>query len=315
MQKRLQNKIAESRMALPLTLVYTVAVGLAGGVAERRLWLPFGCLLLGSLLMVQLNNANALIRIYSRMVSCSFAVLSTAAFFLSPGIEESVVSLCVIAAYFFLFGSYQDRRSMGRIFYAFLFIGIASTVFVQMLFFIPFLWILAAVNILSLSWRNFWASILGLVFPYWFVGGFYVYTGQMDVFLNHFVQLADFEWFMNYGVTTWAQLITFVYVSLLGLTGSIHFLRNSFLDKIRTRMLFEFFITMEALTAAFMVIAPVYYDFLLCILIVNTAPLIGHFIALTKTRLTNIAFCLICASAVALTVCNLLEIWNILLIS
>ncbi len=302
-------------MALPMTLAYTTAVYLAGGLVEHRLWLPFGCLMLAVFLFVQLNNANALIRIYSRMVSCSFAVLSTAAFFLSPRVERSVVSLCVIAAYLSLFSTYQDRQSMGRVFYAFLFLGIASTLFVQMLFFVPVLWILMAVNILSLSWRNFWASILGLAFPYWFVGGFHAYTGQMDVFLNYFLQLADFEWFMNYEHLTWAQLITFAYVAILGLTGSIHFLRNSFLDKIRTRMLFEFFITMEVLTVAFLIINPVHYDFLLEILIVNTAPLIGHFIALSKTRLTNIAFCLICASAVVLTACNLSGIWNFSLTS
>lgn len=298
-------------MTLPMTLAYTTAVCLAGGLVERRLWLPFGCLVLAVFLLVQLNNANALIRVYSRMVSCSFAVLSTAAFFPSPRIEGGVVSLCVIAAYLCLFSTYQDRRSMGRVFYAFLFLGIASTVFVQILFFVPVLWLLMAVNLLSLSWRNFWASILGLAFPYWFVGGFHAYAGQMDVFSSHFLQLANFEWFMNYAHTTLGQLITFVYVAILGLTGTIHFLRNSFLDKIRTRMLFEFLITMEALIAAFMILDPVHYDFLLGILIANTAPLIGHFIALSKTRLTNIAFCLICASAAALTVCNLLGIWNI----
>ena len=44
--------------------------------------------------------------------------------------------------------------------------------------------------------------------------------------------------------------------------------------------------------------------FLLRLLIINTAPLIGHFLALTRTRFTNIAFFVIVAVTFLLTAYN-----------
>ena len=70
MIRRLQNQIAESRWALPLTAIYGAAIVVLLGAVERQMWAQTALLALSTLLMVELNNANALIRIYSRMVSC-----------------------------------------------------------------------------------------------------------------------------------------------------------------------------------------------------------------------------------------------------
>ena len=42
--KRLQNKIAESRMTLSFTAVYAVLVFLASGLVGKKLWFEFPCL-------------------------------------------------------------------------------------------------------------------------------------------------------------------------------------------------------------------------------------------------------------------------------
>jgi glycerate kinase len=64
--------------------------------------------------MFQLNNVNALIRIFSRMVSCSYLVLMTMAFFLFEDIANSIISLLAIAFYIFFFSIYQEGRAVGR---------------------------------------------------------------------------------------------------------------------------------------------------------------------------------------------------------
>lgn len=315
MRRRMQEKIAVSKAALPLTLVYTLGACLAAGVVERGLWLQAACLLLSVLLMVQLNNANALIRIYSRMVSCSYAVLSMTVCFILPNLKEGFIPVLAIASLIVIFRSYQDRRSMGTVFYAFALLGIASTLFVQILFFVPLLWVLMGTNLLSLSWRNLAASLLGVVFPYWFLGGYFLFVGQMDMLTAHFTSLADFSYLLDYTHVTAEQAVTFAYICVLGTVGAVHYLRNSYNDKIRTRMLFEFFITLEVATAAALAVEPNYYDPLIRLLIICVAPLIGHFIALTHTLITNIAFALMTLSALALTACNLLGIWSFSLIS
>ena len=126
MIRRLQNQIAESRWALPLTAIYGAAIVVLLGAVEQQMWAQTALLALSTLLMVELNNANALIRIYSRMVSCSFLVLSLMATYLFPSIEGGIVCAAFIAFYIFFLQAYQDKTAVSPIFTAFLTIGIAS---------------------------------------------------------------------------------------------------------------------------------------------------------------------------------------------
>ena len=100
-------------------------------------------------------------------------------------------------------------------------------------------------------------------------------------------------------------LITLAWVIFLFIVGMIHFIRNSYYDKIRTRMFFEVFITIGICCIVFLVLQPQHYNCLTGMLIVNTAPLIGHFIALTQTKFTNFSFHLILLITVLLTFYNI----------
>ena len=95
------------------------------------------------------------------------------------------------------------------------------------------------------------------------------------------------------------------YVAVLSLTGIIHFVRNSYKDKIRTRMLYEMFITMVVVTMVFMVLQPQHSEKIMGILIVSAEPLTGHFLALTSTKVTNIAFIVILATTLIITAINI----------
>ena len=129
----------------------------------------FVCLAMTSVMMGQLNSVNALIRIYSRMIMCSFLVITCIATFLFSDIRTALVSLCSAIFYIFLFHCYQDKNSPGYIYYAYLAIGLASVFWVQILFFLPVLWVVTSTNILALNFRNFIASLLGVLTPYWFL--------------------------------------------------------------------------------------------------------------------------------------------------
>lgn len=280
-------------------------VCLAAGFIEHKMWVQSVCLVVSTLLMAELNNANSLIRIYSRMVSCSYLVLTVMASFLLPLMPGAIVGLCFIAFYLSFFHAYQDRTASGWVFYAFFAIGMASTVFVQVLFFVPILWVLLAVNILAFSGRTFCASLLGLVMPYWFVGAYYVCIGSFTPFIQHFVNIAKFARLFDYSLVSEHQIVTFAFLVVISFVGIVHFLRHSYNDKIRTRMLYEVFITIDVCCMVFIVLQPQHYDCLLHIMIVNTAPLIGHFIALTQTRLTNLFFILMVIVALLITAYNL----------
>lgn len=117
--KRFQNKVAESRISLPITAVYALLVCLGCGFWEQQLWWQFAVLAVSSFLMMELNNANALIRIYSRMVSCSFIAFVVMAKFLLVSLPCGIVQLFFIAFFLFFFKAYQDKRATGTVFYAF----------------------------------------------------------------------------------------------------------------------------------------------------------------------------------------------------
>lgn len=134
--KRIQNRISESRWTP--SFVFPIAFMLWGIVSYQSLQaiIPMLLVALATFLMVGINNGNALIRIYSRMVSCSFLVLAT----LDAGNFHSLKAALVLfggTSFFYCFlKCYQNRNAPGWMFYAFLSIGLISVVWVQVLFFL-----------------------------------------------------------------------------------------------------------------------------------------------------------------------------------
>lgn len=255
--------------------------------------------------MVLLNNSNALIRIYSRVISVTFLILSCMACFLFSSLYGNLTQLCIVAFYLILFQSYQDKTAAGLTYYGFLCIGLTSLTFVHILYFVPFLWILMLSCLQSFSLRTFFASLLGIITPYWLGICWLVYQGSLPLFVDHFAPLIRFHTPFDFSILNNSQMTTFAFVILLALIGAVHYFRTYYSDKIRTRQLFVIFIWIDLLTVAFICQQPQYYDPLIRILIINTAPLIGHFIALTHTKITNITFYLICITALLLTGYNL----------
>lgn len=305
MRKRLQNKVADSWQALPFVSVYAVVCWLLCGLVQENLWLQSACMALSAYLMMVMNNTYALIRVYSRMLSCSFVALSCMACFLFPSLHGAITQLLVIAAYLILFQTYQDTGSTGMTYYGFLCLGLASMAYVHIVFFLPLLWLLMWTNLQALSWRMFFASLLGVLTPYWFAGCWLIYQEDDTPLTEHFTSLADFQPLFDFSILTAGEIATFVFVVFLAALGAIHFWHTSYLDKIRIRHFYGFFIRMNLLTFLLICLQPQHFDPLLRLAIVNTAPLIAHYISLTNTRLTNAVFCVVVAIAFSLTVYNI----------
>lgn len=303
--KRLQNKVAESRYALSLMAVYAIGIWYLGGLVEHRLYFQLACLTVSTYMMLEINNSNALIRIYSRMVSCSFLALTTMSAFLFPSLREALVQLCVITAYTLIFHFYQDKEAPGLTYYAFLCLGIASVLFIQILFFVPFIWLLIGFKMMAFSFRMFCASLIGLLTPYWFLTPLSLFTGRFDALVAHFVSIAEFQPMFQYQDISEHYMVTFAFVCLIAVIGTIHFLRNSYMDKIKTRMIYELLMWLNILTILFIVLQPQHFEILLGIMIVNTSPFIGHFLALTHTKWTNALFYILVFCILLLTAYNL----------
>lgn len=305
MIKRTQNRIAESRWALPICSAYTLLICIISGLFVEGIWVQLALTAVATLLMVELNNRNSLIRIYSRMVSCSFLVLTMMTPHKIESTDGCIVSVCFVAFYLALFHAYQDKKATGYVLWAFAAIGVASIVWIQILLFIPVLWVLTATNILAMSLRTFVASILGVIMPYWFLSAYYIYIGDIMPIVDHIATIANFEPLFIYKNCSINDFLPLCFIILLAITGSIHFLRTSYKDKIRTRMIYEMFITMTVATIVLIILQPQHANIATHMLIISTAPLIGHFLALTSTKITNIASLTFMAIALVITALNL----------
>lgn len=306
--RTLQRRVTGSRLTLPVVFLYAVAVWLACGLVDNGWWLQFGAYSLTTYLMLLLNNRYALIRIYSRMVSCTFLVLSCCACFLFPSLRGAWAMLWMAACYLALFQTFQDRSAPGVTFYAFLFLGMATLSHPLVLWLAPLFWLMMATHLMSLSWRNWFASLLGLVAPYWFVASWLFSQGDLPPLADHLSALTDISRPFCYDGIGGGQLAATLLVTGVAVTGAVHFLRRSYADKIRTRMFYYIFMWSDLLAALLLVAWPRHADMLLRVMILNTSPLFGHFLTLTSTKITNIAFLAVTATALLLTVYN---VWSL----
>ena len=288
--------------------VYAIVVWLSCGLVADLLWMQFACFVISSYLMVELNNSNALIRIYSRMVSCSFIMMVCMSTFLMKSASAMLLSIFVVMSFITAFLTYQDKSSMGRTFYSFLSLGLATLIEVRLLYFAPVMWIAMFFHLRSMTIRIFISSLFGLVCPYWFVSLYLIYMNDFTLSESHFTQLVKFGDIADFSQVPPSALVSICFVTILSVTGIIHYLRNRINDMTRARMLYNTFILFNIATIVFLILQPQLYMPLLTILIVTSSPLIAHFIALTHTWITNISFKAIVITALALTIINILQL-------
>ena len=278
------------------------------GLFSHNLWGQFACFVVSTYLMVELNNSNALIRIYSRMMSCSYILLVCMSPFLFHSTSTMLLSICTIATFIALFITYQDKQSMGWTFYGFTALGIASVIDVRMLYFAPVLWVAMVFYLRSMTLRTFLTSIFGLLCPYWFLLLYLIYTDDFTPAIEHFSQLARFGRVADITGLPLNVLLSTGFTFILGVTGIVHYVRNRINDKTRTRMLFNTFILVDIASMVFIILQPQLYMPLLTMMIITTSPLIAHFIALTDTRITNWSFMAIVLAVLSLTLINIFQL-------
>lgn len=161
-------------------MLYGAAIWVLAGLFQHGWWVQFACFILSTLLVMRINSLNLLIRIYSRSVSVAFIFLSCAAVCLFPSWRGGIEQLCCIAAFMLLTECYQDNTTVGKSYYIFLLLGIATMLDAHVIFYLPLIWLMMRVIVYSLSWRTFLSSLLGLITPYWFMSGWLMWEKGGD---------------------------------------------------------------------------------------------------------------------------------------
>lgn len=272
-------------------------------------FLPFVLVIATGLLMMWINHLFALIKVFSRMIASTYLAFTTA-LLIAPnigGLQTKVVfvQFCLVSFLILFFSCYQYRKAQGVILYAFLMLGIASLFFKQLLLIVPLLWILSAYCMVTFSGKIWLSSIFGIGLPYLFVFTYYICTGvpSAEQTLLHnwdFCRVFDFS-----GVPLCLK-ISLVCSSLLTVIGFAHLMMEGHKDKVRTRMMYQIFISIGFYAMLLCFLQPQHIAVYTGIMLIPASAMVGHFFAMTDTKNTNYIFMAIVATTYLVTIYNLI---------
>lgn len=322
----IQKTIATSKFTLPVVAVLSLVFWfMSAGQAETQsaanpelgMWryipdwatsgwdatgIGFLFSILAVYLMAEFNNKFILLRISSRMLSSTLAVLLTMCTFLHTFQPAHVILVLSMAAYFPLFFSYQRTDSMPMIYIAFLMQSVASLFFPKYLFLTPFVWV-ALIALRAFTFRTLCASIFGVITPYWILFSLAFVYGDFDSIYAHFI--GDFRLSLP-DYTCWSlhNWLSLALVVTMGIAGSINFHMRSHLDKTRTRTYIYVAIILFAASTFFLLWETAHFNEIFPLLIINSSILAGHHLAQEYSRLSNIYTIVVCLLIVSVAYAN-----------
>lgn len=320
--RRFQNKVSESAVTLPFVAVTGIIVTIVAGMsAGCNYWLCAASLAISTILMMEMNNRNMLLRVRSRMVSCSYVVLTLMTATVSVDMNSALLQLCFSTLIFLLTISCQQKDSVGRAFYAILLISTASFIWSKVLFLIPVVILLMIRPLYCLSFRAVSAMVMAVLLPY-IIDAVRVLYADNFVFvdkhyineLNGVMQVLDPSGFLDYSQVSPVHIATVVFLIIIAMFGTLHFMKNSFMDKIRVRMIYWTLVIVTLFLSAAIILFPVYYSYLAPMLCVPVAAISAHFFTHTSSRFTNWVFIIFLVLVILLTIANhliVLDLWPI----
>lgn len=237
-------------------------------------------------LIAELNNRFALLRISSRMLSSSLVMLCAATSMLHHLSPSHLMLICAVASYFPMFASYQRPYATTRIFLEFLFVGLASYLFPQVLYLIPFYWIVQAM-LRAMTFRSWVASLLGIITPYWFLVTYAYITNDLQLFTDHFNDIITVE-MPSYSMLSLKQIMVGAFSLVFFLLGSWDFYQKKHFDKTRIRCNYYAVSLLGAVSFVWLLLQPQYFNLIIPFCLVHTSMLGGHFIALSYGKVQNI---------------------------
>ena len=298
----LRYAVTTSPATLPTVAVVGSVVWLGGGLGDGARWGAWLVTLLTMLAVMDWNSRATLIKQRTRMASTTFFALLTAFAFLEPWHASMVAALYYVAAHIVLSLCYQQPKSQGTAFHAFLLLGAGSFFFRPLLLLAPFFLISLGVHLRALTWRSLAASLLGLATPYWLVAAWQLAFGggvEWDVLWRadelHFglLRLASLD-----GARTASLFFLLLYVAI----ALVDYMRTYYQDKIRTRMFIYAIMVQLAGLGAMLLFLPADFDATLRLLCCAAAPLVGHHLTLARGRFVHWYFIATLALLLVLTV-------------
>lgn len=284
---KLQISVTTGRLTLPVTLAVCLFLWIVT-INKGQEFISLLTFTLTTYLLVELNNAFALIRTCTTFHISLYVFLVTVCFFLHSLQPAIAVPIAFLLSLSLLFKGYEEEESSGYTFHAFFFLGLGSLLFPQLLYFAPLFYIGMTV-FRSLSLRSFFAGIIGLSTPYWFLFGFAFYQNRMGLFWQPLLEAIHFKP-IDYSALSMEQCVWGIVIVLISLASTVCYFLSSYLDKVRTRLFLSFMAHVEAWICLLCLLQPQHFNVLLQMQIILGSIFTGHLFVLTRNLFSGIFF-------------------------
>ena len=287
-QNRFQYRVATGKGTLPVATLFTLILW---GITFLHDFKNIGSLFfigLAAYLLLEANTQFALIRTRTSLPSSLFLFFSASMLFLQTKMPICMLPALFMLMLFGLFKSYESKYASTTIFHAFLWISISSLIVPCIIWIVPLLFI-HMIGLRSLTGKTFFAGLIGLGLPYWFLFAYSLYANRLEWFRAlmgkpfqflpiDYTQIAINQW-ISYGITL--VLLT-IYIFL--------YTQSAYKDKVQTRIYLQATCWIGCWICILMFLQPQYINALLPIVLLVEAILGAHLFALTYNRITRILF-------------------------
>ena len=200
-------------------------------------------IILTAFIIQRINDIEMLIRERTRLVFMIFFILSSTNNGIIPFNNVTIVLLCLALMIYELFNTFQMPEARGKLFDAGVYIGVAGLFMPQALWFLPLLW-LGMYQLLSMNYKSFMASLLGVLTVYWLVLAWCVWRHDFTIFYSLFTSLTEFQLFSIFFSLRYSHLGFFLIVFLM-IPVFINIKMDAINNRLRVRQMLSFLLNMS----------------------------------------------------------------------
>ncbi len=299
---RFQIQVATGRFTLPVVILICL---LLYGISFQE-WnnlASIGIITIVGYLLIEINTAFTLIRTRTTLPVCIYWFLASSLFFLHPFEWKNLIPLTLVLSIFNLFKSYESNRASTSIFHTFFFISLGSLMFPPMIYFVP-IFFFSMIPFRALDTKSFWAHLIGLLTPYWFLFGYAFYFDRIALFTAPFKKMIQFSP-ISFSHISLFEGISWGIITFTLVISCIHYWHVSYMDKTRIRQYFYFLSIIGLWITALSVLQPSFFHTWIQIQLIPTAFLMAHLFTLTRNRFSGIFFIVTFVAYISLMLLNL----------
>lgn len=277
------------------------------GIDSWDNWTGFGAALVAMASLRHMINGNALMRIRTWMVPSTFILLCGTLWMLHPFNPIMMGTACYALSQYHLFKAYQNYHAERPVVISFILLGTASLFFPPLLYLSVSYYAALLIQLRAFTLRTLLAGLFGLLVPLELYAGCTLLSDHRELLEHYVTALTDFD---ALSLPQWSlqQFVNGGLIALLFIIGCLHYLYTSFNDKIHTRMCFYVIIVQCLILYAALALQPRLFNCLLPFIVLESSPVIGHYLTFSKGRTASVCFMLAVFFVLAVIVFNIL--WN-----